>query len=69
MTYASSKDEIDNRETKGLIKASELFKKDKPKLLIITWDYEGELKVNSKKIKCIPLWKWLIFGDASTEQI
>ncbi|MEM5881235.1 MAG: ATP-binding protein [Candidatus Aenigmatarchaeota archaeon] len=58
VTYASSKDEIEKREIKALVKASEQLKcKD---LLIITWDYEDELKVNSKKIKCIPLWKWLL---------
>ena len=58
VTYASSKDEIERREIKSLIKASELLKcKD---LLIITWDYEDEIKENNKIIKCIPLWKWLI---------
>ncbi|MEM5811669.1 MAG: ATP-binding protein [Candidatus Aenigmatarchaeota archaeon] len=58
VTYASNKDEIEKREIKGLLKASELLKcKD---LLIITWDYEDEIKVNNKKIKCIPLWKWLL---------
>ncbi len=58
VTYASSKDEIERREIKSLIKASELLKcKD---LLIITWDYEDEIKENNKVIKCIPLWKWLL---------
>ncbi len=57
-TYANSKDEIERREIKSLIKASELLKcKD---LLIITWDYEDEIKENNKVIKCIPLWKWLL---------
>ncbi|MEM5882296.1 MAG: ATP-binding protein [Candidatus Aenigmatarchaeota archaeon] len=58
VTYASNKDEIEKREIKALLKASELLKcKD---LLIITWDYEDEIKINSKKIKYIPLWKWLL---------
>ena len=58
VTYASSKDEIERREIKSLIKASELLKcKD---LLIITWDYEDEIKENNKVIKCVPLWKWLL---------
>ncbi|MEM4584644.1 MAG: AAA family ATPase, partial [Ignisphaera sp.] len=61
VTYASNKDEIEKREIKALIKASELLKcKD---LLIITWDYEDEIKINSKTIKCIPLWKWLLKQD------
>ncbi|MEM0476613.1 MAG: ATP-binding protein [Candidatus Aenigmatarchaeota archaeon] len=58
VTYASNKDEIEKREIKALIKASELLKcKD---LLIITWDYEDEINFENKTIKCIPLWKWLV---------
>jgi len=46
------------KETKSLIKASELLKcKD---LLVITWDYENEMKINNKKIVFKPLWKWLL---------
>ncbi|MEM0243217.1 MAG: ATP-binding protein [Candidatus Aenigmatarchaeota archaeon] len=58
VTYASNKDEIEKREIRALIKASEQLKcKD---LLIITWDYEDEINVENKTIKCIPLWKWLL---------
>jgi len=58
VTYASSKDEIEKREIKALLKASELLNcKD---LLIITWDYEDEIKVNNKVVKCLPLWKWFL---------
>ena len=58
VTYASGKEEIENREIKSLIKASEELKcKD---LLIITWDYEDEITINNKKIRCLPLWKWLL---------
>ncbi|MDI6825943.1 MAG: DUF4143 domain-containing protein [Candidatus Aenigmarchaeota archaeon] len=58
-TYASAKDEIEKREIKALIKASEELKcKD---LLIITWDYEDEIKIKNKSIKFIPLWRWLLF--------
>jgi len=60
VTYASSKDEIEKREIKSLEKAYELFKKDKPELLIITWDYEDIIKKDNLEIKCIPLWKWLL---------
>lgn len=56
--YASSRDEIDKREIKGLLKANELLKcKD---LLVITWDYEAEEKIKNKKIKFLPLWRWLL---------
>ena len=58
VTYASSRDEIERRELKSLIKASELLKcKD---LLCITWDYEDEMKLDDKKIFFTPLWKWLL---------
>ncbi|MEO0202978.1 MAG: ATP-binding protein [candidate division WOR-3 bacterium] len=61
VTYASNKDETEKREIKALLKASELLKcKD---LLIITWDYEDEINVENKTIKCIPLWKWLLKQD------
>jgi predicted AAA+ superfamily ATPase len=58
VTYASSKDEIEKREVKALIKASDLLNCED--LLIITWDYEDEIKANDKIIKCLPLWKWLV---------
>jgi predicted AAA+ superfamily ATPase len=58
VTYASSKDEIEKREIKSLLKASELLKCKN--LLVITWDYEDELKIENKKIAFIPLWKWLL---------
>ena len=58
VTYASSKDELDKREVKALVKASDLLRcKD---LLCLTWDYEDELKLANKKIHFLPLWKWLL---------
>ncbi|MGB9680691.1 MAG: ATP-binding protein [Minisyncoccia bacterium] len=58
VTGATSRDEIKEREIKSLIKASdELNCKN---LLIINQDYEGEEKIKGKKIKFIPLWKWLL---------
>lgn len=55
-------DEIDvkRRETRALIKASKELKCRN--LLVITWDYEGEEKHKGKKIKFIPLWKWLLLS-------
>lgn len=58
VTYASGEDEIDRREIEALIKASDDLKcKD---LLVITWNYEDEIEVESKKIKFLPLWRWLL---------
>ena len=58
VTYASGRDEIEGREIKSLIKASNELKCKN--LEIITWDYEDEINLDGKTIKCIPLWKWLL---------
>lgn len=58
VTYASSKNEIKNSEIRSLKKASDELKCQN--LLIITWDYENELNLSNKTIKCTPLWKWLL---------
>ena len=58
VTYASSKDEVNSRETNGIISASSELHCNN--LLVITWDYEAEEKIKGKKIKFIPLWKWLL---------
>ena len=58
VNYASNRDEIEKREIKSLIKASELLKCND--LLLITWDYEDEIKIKNKIIRCLPLWKWLL---------
>jgi len=46
------------REIRGLLKASKELKCNN--LLVITEDKEGEEKIKNKKIKFIPLWKWLL---------
>lgn len=58
VTFASSKDEIEKREIKSLVKASSLLKCKN--LLTITWDYEDEIKLENKKIVFMPLWKWFL---------
>lgn len=67
MTYSSGKDEIERREIRSLLKASEeLGCKD---LLIITWDYEDEVKTEGKIIRFIPLWRWLMKQYEMSAQI
>lgn len=56
--YSLEREETKKREIKGLLKASKDLKCSN--LLIITFDYEGEEKIKNKKIKFIPLWKWLL---------
>ncbi len=58
VSYASDRKDIKERETKNLVLASkELHCKN---LFVITWDYEAEETINGKKIKFIPIWKWLL---------
>ena len=58
VTYASSKDEVNARETNGIIIASSEFHCNN--LLVITWGYEVVETIKCKKIKFIPPWKWLL---------
>jgi predicted AAA+ superfamily ATPase len=64
VTYANSFDEINPREYRSLLHTNELFKSDKPELIMITWDYEDEKKLSwfgkEGTIKFVPLWKWLL---------
>lgn len=56
VTYAT--DKIEEREIKGLVRASEIVKAKE--LLIISWDIEEEIEVEGKRIKVIPLYKFLL---------
>ena len=58
VTYVSAGEVIEEREITSLIRASKELNSNN--LLIITWDYEAEEKFKGKKIKFIPLWKWLL---------
>ncbi len=58
VSYVSNMDEIKKREIDNLVKASEVLKCKN--LVVITWDLEGEEEVNGKRIKFVPLWKWLM---------
>ncbi len=58
VTYASNKNEIKEREIENLLSGS--IKLNCNDLLVITWDYEAEEKVKGKKIRFVPLWKWLL---------
>ena len=62
VTHASGRDEIERREIQSLLKAGKELKCKN--LFVITWDFEGEESLEGKRIKFIPLWKWLIKGDS-----
>jgi predicted AAA+ superfamily ATPase len=56
--YDLSEPKTKDREIRALLKASKELNCDS--LLIITEDYEGEENIKEKKIKFVPLWKWLL---------
>ncbi len=58
VTYASSEDEVKERETAGLVKAS--IATGCNDLKVITWDFEGSSVIGNRKISFVPLWRWLI---------
>ena len=58
VTCISNKLELKEREIKSLYKASKELKCKN--LVVITWDYESEEKFDNKKVKYVPLWKYLI---------
>ena len=58
VSYINSKEEINEREIKALLKAGKELKCKN--LLIITWNYEAEEKIKNSRIIFIPLWKWLM---------
>jgi predicted AAA+ superfamily ATPase len=50
--------ETEKREIEGLLEAMEKFKLKNG--IIITESQEEERKINGKKIKIVPAWKWLL---------
>lgn len=58
VTSAESKDDIRDRETRGLLEGSKALRCED--LKIITWNYEGVENAEGKTILCVPLWKWLL---------
>jgi predicted AAA+ superfamily ATPase len=61
VTYASTKDEINQREIDSLVIASNELKCND--LLVLTWDYSNKEISNGKNIFFMPLWKWLLIPD------
>jgi len=56
--YDIENSETKKREINALLEAMERFKLKNG--MVLTWDYDGEEKVKGKKIRYIPLWKWLL---------
>jgi predicted AAA+ superfamily ATPase len=52
------------RELKGLARAMEGFKLREG--LVLTEDFEGEEMINGRRVRFVPLWKWLMAGEGNT---
>ena len=57
-THISNRQELKENRVSSLLRASKDLKCNN--LLFITWDFEGEEEFDGKKIKFVPLWKWLL---------
>jgi len=64
VTYANDFDEVDAREWRALLKAKDVFGEHKPRLTVITWDYEDVRELSwfgkSGVVEFVPLWKFLL---------
>jgi hypothetical protein len=58
--YDISDPDTKAREERALIKAAEDLRCSS--LLVLTWDYESTEERKGKKIRYLPLWKWLLGG-------
>ena len=58
VTDSNSIDEINAREIKALLMASRELRCNN--LQIITWDYSNEETFEAKKIRFVPIWRWLL---------
>lgn len=56
--YDLSDPKVRKREISGLLRAAEELSCDE--LIILTWDEEGEIALQGRKIKLYPAWKWLL---------
>jgi predicted AAA+ superfamily ATPase len=62
VTYASAKNEIDQRELESFRAAATELNCEN--MLVITWDYEATTLVNDKTVIFTPLWKWLLIDNS-----
>jgi len=62
--YGIDRQDVKGRELKGLVGAGEEL--NCSNLVIITWDEEGEEIFKGKKVKFLPLWKYLLMPVTHT---
>jgi hypothetical protein len=57
VSYDSTGQDVEDRETKALIEAGEELNIEK--LTVLTWNEKREVKKDGKIVRFIPLWEWL----------
>ncbi|AAL81082.1 DUF4143 domain-containing protein [Pyrococcus furiosus DSM 3638] len=58
VSYSIDDIETKQREVGALLRASRLLKCNN--LTVVTWDYEGTEVYKGKRVRFVPLWKWLL---------
>lgn len=58
ITSSLSDEKVKEREIEGLMEAMESY--DLQEGLIVTENDQGEIKIGKKRIKIVPMWKWLM---------
>ena len=58
VSYSIADEFTKEREIKGLLKLSSIYRLDYPE--IVTWDEEYSIAENNISINVIPIWKWLL---------
>lgn len=58
VSYSIEDIETKQREVEALLRASRLLKCNN--LTVVTWDYEGTEVYKGKRVRFVPLWKWLL---------
>jgi predicted AAA+ superfamily ATPase len=58
VTYASGRDEVEKRELEGLLEAGGAV--GCRELEVITWDYEESVGLGGRRVRFLPLWRWLL---------
>ena len=56
--WSLENDNTKKREIQGMMEALKEFKL--PKGIILTYNYEDEIKQGTKTIKFMPVWKWML---------
>ncbi|NPA48278.1 MAG: ATP-binding protein [Thermococci archaeon] len=64
VSYALDEPQTRERELKALLRASEAL--NCQNLTVVTWEEEGVEEINGKRVRLVPLWRWLTESDRRT---